>query len=470
MAALSRTLQDAPILCLCTYFLEVTWDEYDDTSEDHESVNTYISMFPRLRGLHILAPQRFYRDSRESRLTFLPLSPQMEALTELRLTQLVGVRMLPEIFFLPNLLTLEVTTLETTDADSWFVGPEVRFRRSGVLHLILTASLTERQLLQVLSWPSSLRTLIYNHTGYPPSCAQAPTVSAFSAALEPFRRSLTTLKLALTGFYFACAGRINDDFQSTPQDNHTPYLDINSFHSLKDLQLPSHFLVGLPAKNYTRDHLLALLPSSLRSLEIDFGPQDLFLTRDWRHHGTCRAANHWAYERVDKHGWLYTLNQHCHEDGRFPNLKNVFVSDTGRTCPWLQATGLQLSFAKKGVDMHVYLSRPAADWDEDDYDYYEQDSDWQEHWHNAAPIFGEEPTEHSDSPRGWEDPWLQQDYEEEMLKMEEWEGFDARTAGERERLEVRWVRGQWPDYEESRAERNEMFRYGPREGLYESTS
>ncbi|MCJ1395920.1 hypothetical protein MMC18_008806 [Xylographa bjoerkii] len=330
--------------------------------------------------------------------------------------------------------------------------------------------LTPDQLLQVLSWPAILRTFVYNHKGYPTPCAQAPTVSSFRAALQPFWRTLTTLTFTISGSCFISVKAINDDLQTTAQDNHDPYLDMSSFHILKDLQLPSHFLVGLPGKDYTRDHLLTLLPSSLQSLEIDFGPRDVFLSRDLHHRHWSLEMYYWASDRVDKHGWLYALQGQCHKNGQFPCLKKVVVSNYGRTEAWCQAYGLRQDFAKKGVQLHVALSNASVYGRNNDDDGYERDYDYGDNWYNDAPMFGQEPTEHSSSPRGTELLYHSDldKHEEELLRMESWDGFDARMASERKRVEESWVRGQWPDYEESREERNETFRYTVRDGVYES--
>ncbi|MCJ1377001.1 hypothetical protein MMC17_000091 [Xylographa soralifera] len=462
MDALCRTLQLAPALCLCIYYLEVTWERHDDTSEDHESINTYISMFPHLRGLHISGPQQLYLDSREWKLNIPCSSTQIEALTELRITQTVAARMLPTIFFLPNIDTLEVTVLDAKDIDSWSIPPKAQPRHSGVVHFFLTAGLTSEQLLLLLSWPAALKTFVYNHKSYSPACPQAPTTSTFSAALQPFCRSLSTLKFEITNPYATSVDALEADLQKGPQDNHTSCLDFSSFYSLKDLQMPSHFLVGLPGEVYRPGRILNLLPSSLQSLEVNFGPQGSFLSRRWQCHSS-------ASDRFAKYVWLFALNRFCRESGRFPYLKSVFVSDTGPTEAWRPASGLQKSFAEIGVHMHVAISSPrifrdgGEDDDEEFQMYEDRYEDRRDDWDNGAPIFGQELTEHSSSPRGSEVGSLEKEHEEKMLRMDEWEGFDATMASERERLAESWVKGQWPDYEDSREERDEMFRWGGQE-------
>ena len=83
---------------------------------------------------------------------------------------------------------------------------------------------------------------------------------------------------------------------------------------------------------------------------------------------------------------------------------------------------------------------------------------WVDYYNNSAPIFGKEPTEHSSSLRGTEMDWLENEQEEEMMLLDEWESFEATMASERERVAESWVKGQWPDYEDSKEERDEMFR------------
>ena len=440
------------------------------TIEDHEVINNYISMFPLLRGLHISTPLLSSLDSPKWDLNFLcERHSQYEALTELRITQLFAASMLPKIFFLPNLQTLQVTALDARGIESWSLTSGVRPRSSAVTHLFLTAILTPALLLQLLNWPAVLRSLVYNHEGYHIACAQAPTVSTFRTALQPFRRTLTTLKIFISDSYFISADAIDKELETSPPDSQTPYLDTSFFHSLRDLQIPSVFLIGLPGKEYTRDHILTLLPSSLQSLEINFGSQDLFLFHKWHLYYSNALGHDYTHDRLDKHGWLHALSWQCCEKGQFPFLKSVVVRDFGRTISWHPAYNLALRFARNGVQLHVALSVSPMNIDEDDERYSRRSEQWAEGpWFDGDPIFGQEPTEHSSSVQGTELEELEEDHEQDMLCMEDWEGFDAMMAGERERVNESWVRGQWPEYEDSREERNEMFRYGVRNGVYES--
>ena len=426
-------------------------------AEDHESVKTYIGVFPCLRGLHVSAPQQPHLDSREWTPNPLCRATLLEALTELRTTQPVAARMLPKIFFLPNLHTLEATVLDARDIGSWSVPPGAQPWRAGIVHLFLTAGLTSHQLLQLLSWPAALRSFVYHHKSCPGSYALVPTTNAFKTALQPFRRSLVALKVAILDSYVNGVDTVDEDLQFNHEESRCPYLDMSSFYSLKDLQLPSHFLVGYPRNDYMRDNIPDLLPSSLRSFEINFGPDDLFLSRDWHQHVWGFPLQHRPFNSVGNNRWLYALSQYSLKGGPFSHLQNIVVSDTGRTEAWGQAAGLRRTFAGIDVHIHVALASPPMYLQEDGEEYQNRE-DWSDYWENGAPIFGQELTEHSSSPRGTEIEWLEQEYEEEMLLMDEWEGFDAMMAGERERLSESWVKGQWPDYEDSREERDEMFR------------
>ncbi|MCJ1281546.1 hypothetical protein MMC26_000866 [Xylographa opegraphella] len=407
MDALFQTLHQVPARRFCTCFLEVSWGLNSDNPGDHNLITNILNAFPRVRGLHIFAPQRRYIDRRTFAFLPGPSGSWSEEITELRLTQTVTASILPIVFSLPNLRTLELAAVDTQEIIIVPIPPRARPVRCGIVHLFLTAGLNSNQLVQLLARPAALETLVYNHTLILAPWADFPWSKSFQAALQPTRHSLVTLKIVIVdrqgnaGIYY-------------PYD--TTLLDLSSFPFLKDLQVPSHLLVGNPTCNYSRDNIRNLLPSSLRSFEINFSAFDILFSRDWK--------EGWAFDPFVDDDWLYAIYTDCSVSNRFPHLKTIIASDTGCTKDRGQATELQNIFADLDVQLHIAPRTHLACEDEE----YERDEDMQnrqEYWNNGAE---------SSSSRRTDMEWLEEADDEEMQWLDEWEGFDEMMVSEQERV------------------------------------
>lgn len=479
MSALYRTLRAVPALGSYTQCLEVRWEEYDNTlgmvlllgliqpmltmPENNKYLSRFLGMFSALRELEICASIVPYRDDRRWALDFMR-TDSFKYLRRLRINQPFNADMLPNVFFLPYLDDLELVHFDTGDIHTWTLGHGAEPETSKVTHLSLSASLTPVHLLQILSWPLSLTTLIFINEGYRIPPPMNPSAEAFIAALQRFSLPLKTLNLRMSDDFF--------EFESANVHGACPYLDTRQFNNLEELRIPSTLLTGPRGENYDRENIPAHLPSSLRTLEVVFGPRDLFLFRGWH-----RWANRGGHAYPHQFNWLLSIGRETDSWGRFPVLDSVIVREEGLTYGWRVPHELQQVFSmlpfdpRRLVELKVQLSVPQeVEYEHDDirYDQYTgrlgtwDPEEWlQEHldglW-DGDPVFGDEWTVYPDSPHGSEEDEDAREYE--LMDDEAWEQFDERMAAERERRGEEWRRGQWPPYEETREERDVIWRTG----------
>lgn len=415
-------------------------------------------MFPLLRELDIatLRQPRLCDPWKESQwaLEFM-YTNSFTHLRRLRITRSFSPKVLPQIFFLPNLQTLELSAFDARHIDCWSLPPEFIPRQSPITRFSLFAILTPRQLLQIMSWPAALQSFTYYHEGYAIRNAEPPVPTAFNVALQPFRPTLTNLKIHISDRYFTETHFLDDNLTLCRL-----LFNPKHFLSLQELQVPSFFLFGFPGKEYNRNILVDLLPSSLSNLDVYFGSHDY--TVRWDPWSNTHTQDH---IQTDAFLWLTALIQQCHEWGRLPALKKASFrqENTSRGIP-LPPTLAQLSHHHA---VQIVLTGEILydeDWDSGWSAYHDQ------HNHTDAdypggfgPVFGTAATEYSDSPQ---DSEADENFVEDSIWEDEaWQYFDEAVAAEKAKRGEKWVPGQWPDYEETREERDEIFRYALRGGI-----
>ena len=412
-------------------------------------------MFPLLRELDIGASRQSQPDGGFNGdrwgLEFLHAS-SFTHLRQLRINRPFSPNMLPQIFFLPNLQTLQVSAFDASNLESWSLPQEFIPGRSTVSRFSFFGILTPSQLLQIVSWPSTLESFAYHHEGHQTNEAQLLIPKTFYVALQPFCHTLTNLSIQFTDLYF-----IKDGYKYDKLKFYFPLPSLKHFISLEELQVPSFFLFDFHSKEDDRSILPKLLPSSLSSLEITFGSQDV----------TVHVSNDWAlptYDNMGKYAWLAALGEQCTGWGQLPALKKVMIRQEGYPrALWLPPIVKQIF-----VSQNVQIELRGSTWYENNWSYQGSRPEEVRYWmdfdeYDIGPMFGKEDTEYSDSPRGSEEDEHAMEYE--MLDDESWEHFDESRAEERAKIGERWIKGQWPHYEETREVRDEIFRYSER-GLW----
>lgn len=445
-------------------------------------------MFRSLRELDVQCLWQANLNSRLWSLECLHQNP-MQHLRVLRINQPIAPDILPHLFFLPSLQTLEILVIDASAVGKWSLPHDFMPGRSIVAHLSITAMLTPSHLVQLLSWPAAIRSFTYIHEGYRVPCAQSPTPNTFCVALQRFRGSLKALRIHIPDWHFISADAI-DDVAEASAEPYYPFLDTSHFDVLEELRVPSLLLFGLPSKEYSRNTLVSLLPHSLRDLEIVFGSQDDFYWYDPK-------SSDDGYNSKGRYAWLTALCSLCRQWGRFPDLQSVTVQyeELDRQGPppdsirWLYSLFARrgVTFSAQPIDPRYIRNRPDelpngplnqyeieaynaqglyqreywGRWWWSSEEDYEIRYAYREYGEIGAPVFGKALTEYSDSPRGteYEEGYLSLMREEELLGDQEWERWDEMMEAERAKVGKRWEKGQWPPYEETREEREEVFRY-----------
>lgn len=402
-------------------------------------------MFPLLRELDIVAVRQPQLDMGlyENRwaLEFMHAS-SLTHLRRLRITRPFSPDMLPQIFFLPNLRTLELSAFDARNIDTWSLPQGFVPRRSTVTHFSLFAILTSSQLLQIISWPATLESFTYRHEGYRISDAQPPMPRTFHVALQPFRHTLKNLKVQMSDWYLTNDGSVEEEFKFRP-----PLLDPRRFSSLQELQVPSFFLFGFPGKQYNRSTLPNLLPSSLSFLEIVFGPENVLDDVPYR-------LGVPEFHDMGEYIWLSTLSEQCTEWGRLPALRKFVLRQEAHRTPELSTRRIHQDFRLQNlqIELRGFFS------EEEDWGFSDEYWSYSERYeYGIDEVFGEEDTVYSDSPRG---SAVDEDFiDEELLEDEYWESFDNKLAKEKAVDGEKWIRGQWPPYEETREVRDDIFMF-----------
>lgn len=426
-------------------------------------------MFPSLRELDVIALRRPQLGNKRWGLDYI-LSNSFKHLRKLLINQPFSPVILPQLFFLPNLNTLELSAFDAGVIDEWKLPEDFTPGHSKVTHFRLFAALKPCQLLQIMSWPAALESFAYKHeknqtsdqtyseTGseidfqadgrsdsheyYQINNMQPPMPWDFSVALEPFRHTLTNLELQLSDCF------LND---SNPVEGNRifqcPLLDLKPFSSLQKLTIPTFFLLGLPKEKYTRHILSHTLPPSLNTLDLLFGVQDNLLgySDSWSGQNVFRV--------LDSFAWLDTLAQECTGWGRLPALKKVTLCQEKSQGYFYLSHDVRKLFSDQGVGI-TFVDYSNCYWiNEYRYEGFEIEN----YGHVGDPVFGKEGTEYSDSLYASE---IDEDFvEEEMLEHESWEQFDMWMTEEKAQKGEKWIRGQWPDYDETKERRDEIFRY-----------
>ncbi|MCJ1408349.1 hypothetical protein MMC19_002424 [Ptychographa xylographoides] len=407
-------------------------------------------MFPSLRELDISGYPKSLVDIYHSTPEINPL----RYLRKLRIDQLHDATIVPYLFFLPSLDALELTALDVNGTVVWTLPPNAMTGCSKVTNLALIAHLTPFQLLQILSWPFVLEKFAYtDRVEYHGCTTQALTVQIISAALQSFLHTLTSLKI--------CCEKPRSD---TGDDMS---LNLSSFSKLQFVHLPSDLFFGLPGASYDRSILPLLLPVSLRNFEITFNSRDRVFNRGWSGWGWTTHQAVYGNGAIDKSKWLGELVNECYPWGRLPKLEKVYVRDEGATKPWPLPQSLSNILLDRNVNLVVELCAAhhelGNDQDAGSPCCYSCGTRHEEEYLVEAcvygdaggPIFRDDFTVYSDSPRASEDE-DESDVADSVLEDEAWEQLDGRMMQEKGNL---WKTGAWPDYERSREEREELFRY-----------
>lgn len=134
-------------------------------TEDHERINQLLGMFPSLRELDVIALRRPQRDKNRWGLDSI-LSNSFMHLRKLLINQSFSPVLLPQLFFLPNLKTLELSAFDAGAIDEWRVPEDLTPGHSKITHLRLFALLKPCQLLQIMSWPAALESFIHKHDNH----------------------------------------------------------------------------------------------------------------------------------------------------------------------------------------------------------------------------------------------------------------------------------------------------------------
>ena len=374
----------------------------------------------------------------------------MEYLQTLRINLPIPSKKLPDIFFLPNLEHLEVVDFNPGETYQWPLGPGAEPGRSKITHLSLTASLTPLHLLQILSWPVSLAAFKFVFRPHSFCLGTDATTASFSAALQRFRQTLTTITLQIPHDYFS-------DEQDVHGTGQYLYLQTSQFTVLEEIHAPCFLFTGPPGPHYNRENIHTYLPSSLGTLEVNFTSNDLFLFSSW-HRG-----NQLGHTHIEKYQWLITLGREIAPLGRLPRLERVSIRDEGLwTMYWPLPGILRTTFCSQyercsRIKLDVNLVVPGCtEWEHGDYDEHFLYNWSENHFYgvDADPLFGDEQTAYSDSPRGWDyDDEDEDAAEKELMEDEDWEQLDSRMTAECEVEGREWVRGSWPPYEETREQR-----------------
>jgi hypothetical protein len=384
-------------------------------------------------------------------------------LRSLRITQPISSDMLPHIFSLPNLRNLDVNTFHTIDQDDYILRVGDKQLRSQVTELSITSLMGDGCLRQLLTFPSALQKFVYIHDCRELNECIEPQVfstATFITALQPFPSTLRTLRIEIPSHSLEVTntGLWEKGVKYQPDSN--IFLDLREFNQLEELQAPSAFFTGAWGKRYCRERLVSHLPSSLRTLEYVFPHNDPVLHDGSPVLNPFTVTNiYWFIPRnmhelslSNPYKWILLLGTQCSPWGSLPNLQTVTVRDEGERVPLAIPPILKNLFTKTKI---ITMCTAPANLQEDMYGEWEDYVESMTHYegYNGGPIFGDEQTEYSDSPRGSEESESAREWELEQDEV--FERFDEMMAQE----QAGWTRGQWPDYEETREEREEFKRY-----------
>ena len=434
-------------------------------TEDYRFIEESLRMFPLLREIDISGPP-CPSIGYQWTLEFLDTDFSRH-LRKLRLHQPFTPSKLSHIFFLPHLKSLEIAVLDARTIDRWSLPPGAMPGRSPVTSFSITAILDPSQLIQIATWPSSLHHFTYIHQGYPIPNAKPPQAKNFYMALYSFRRTLKSLNVQISDIYYDSPDVVGDQVQLSSPTDHTPYLDLRQFLCLEEFRVPSLLCFGLPGKGYTRNLFIDRLPSSLRILAIEFGLKDPFQLGEVYDGNIFQDYN--MYDADQNIAWLCNLGRRCCPWDQFPSLRSVSVTNHGPTTRYWGPDALHRLFQSKNVELDLRTHKSLEDWryEVDDYEYYRDyqscgDAQYYLYDENGASIVGEEETQYSDSSRGSEidEHAMEWEYEDEEF----WEHFDKMMAEEWSAKGEKWIKGQYPGYEKTKEERDEVYRYCVRVG------
>ena len=369
-----------------------------------------LSLGPVLRGSGSQVPLRINLSSQN--------------ITRLSIYCAVDISSLPDIFFLPNLDRLEMSSVHSGESGYRKLPSHARKGCSRVKSLIMTGVLSEYHLHQISTWPTQFAKFSYEHESLE---IEPISPGFFSAILQSSKDILLELKLILS----SCESQYRGP--ASPYPN--PWVDLSVFSQLSTVEISSNVMLPLS----TAAESLPLLPRRMQSLTIICGPQDPFSILDDRY--ACnRRRRDFYWERVS----LFA-KQICQPLSRnFFQMKELVLKTSygfeevdkrvwhsyGQPSPddilfvRYQSVGIELKI------LDIPIARCFCDRCQEQ-DYYNQCyhgycNDWEYHEDPLGiidgPMFGEELSEYSDSPRGTEvdEEELERLYEEEEEEIEEW--------------------------------------------------
>ena len=263
-----------------------------------------------------------------------PLQLLPSTLRRLVLLCPVPYKKLPLLFQLPHLDELVLSRIVSPASKDEFADFGLPPRRSTVTSLSITAYLDEAHIIQLLLQPKRLNHFILITQGLRTEDWIPPRPRALEQALAPFRHSLRGLELDIDDIKFAVWPPATGIDQMKLQLNADlrPFESLRTFENLTGLRIPSMSLFGMPGENYSRKSFCQTRPSSIKSLEVDFGIHDPF------HQCVART---FCQKRAITQGWKSTDPRNIDWMIQFardaylylPHLREVTFSDRSVRVP-----------------------------------------------------------------------------------------------------------------------------------------